>query len=114
MDVVGEAHPLPAELGLAVYRTVQEAITNATKYAGASAPIAVGLTWSPLALSVEVRNGAGDKRAPALPSGGYGLAGLAERARLAGGRFDSGPDGDGWRVRLTLPLALGAPAAVSA
>jgi signal transduction histidine kinase len=114
MDVVGEAHPLPAELGLAVYRTVQEAITNATKYAGASAPIAVVLTWSPLALSVEVRNGPGDKRAPALPSGGYGLAGLAERARLAGGRFDSGPDGDGWRVQLTLPLAVGAPAAVSA
>src|SRR3954454_6197090 len=42
--------------------------------------------------------------AAGLPSGGYGLAGLAERAALLGGRLDAGPPPDGWRVALTMPI----------
>jgi signal transduction histidine kinase len=40
-----------------------------------------------------------------VPSGHYGLTGLAERAALAGGRLTTGPTADGWRVCLRLPSA---------
>jgi signal transduction histidine kinase len=101
---------LPAESGLAVYRAVQEALTNTAKYAGRGATAAVTVTWTDPALTVEVTDAGGDRVAAGLPSGGYGLAGLAERAALVGGRLDAGPTPDGWRVVLTMPVHAGAPA----
>jgi signal transduction histidine kinase len=110
LAVHGEPRPLPAESGLAVYRAVQEALTNTAKYAGRGATAAVTVTWTDPALTVEVTDAGGDRVAAGLPSGGYGLAGLAERAALAGGRLDAGPTPDGWRVVLTMPVPGGAPA----
>ncbi|WP_407690028.1 sensor histidine kinase [Saccharomonospora iraqiensis] len=97
---------LSAQVSAAAYRTVQECLTNVRKHApGATAHVDV--TTSSEQVRVEVRNGA--PCAPAdspLPSGGgYGLAGLAERARLLGGDVDTGttPDG-GFRVRAHYPV----------
>jgi signal transduction histidine kinase len=104
LTVVGEPRPLPAESGLAVYRAVQEALTNAAKYAGRGARVAVTLSWAEAALTAEVVDAGGDRTDAGLPSGGYGLAGLGERAALAGGRLDAGPTADGWRVVLTMPV----------
>jgi signal transduction histidine kinase len=104
LTVAGEPRPLPAESGLAVYRVVQEALTNTAKYAGHGATAAVALTWTEATLTAEVTDEGGDRRDAGLPSGGYGLAGLAERAALAGGRLDAGPTADGWRVALTMPI----------
>ncbi|MGN6610130.1 MAG: sensor histidine kinase [Jatrophihabitans sp.] len=104
LTTTGAPCALPAELGLAVYRTVQEGITNATKYAGADAPIDVRVDWSDDEVVVMVTNGAGH----AVPGGqtprGERQAGQYKRARLAGGRVDAGPDDAGWTVRLALPL----------
>ena len=101
--MTGEPRPLPADAALAVYRTVQEALTNATKYGGTGVKAGVTLRWSPSEVVAEIVDAGGDRVPADLPSGGYGLAGLAERAALAGGRVDAGPTADGWRVTLTVP-----------
>jgi signal transduction histidine kinase len=104
LEVRGRPRPFPGESGLAVYRAVQEALTNAVKYAGGGAGAAVVLTWTATALTAEIIDEGGNRDTAGLPSGGYGLAGLAERAALAGGLLEAGPTPDGWRVTLTMPI----------
>ncbi|MBV2155012.1 two-component sensor histidine kinase [Kitasatospora sp. SUK 42] len=105
----GERRPLAAAVDHAAYRIVQEALTNAHKHAP-GAPIAVALRYEPDALVVEVTN----PRAPELVgarsgagqavSGGQGLAGLRERARLVGGMVHAGPTPElGFRLAAVLP-----------
>ncbi len=83
---------------------MQEALTNAYKYAP-GAPIGVELRYEPDAFVVEVVNeepvgGPGED----VVSGGQGLTGLAERARLVGGMCHAGPaDAGGFRVAGMLP-----------
>ncbi|WP_306210595.1 sensor histidine kinase [Actinoplanes sp. RD1] len=105
LTVSGEPRPLSPERGLALYRTVQEALTNTAKHAGPGAQARVALTWTADTVTAEITDSGGSTPA-GLPSGGHGLTGLAERAALAGGKLDAGPSGDGWLVRLSLPLAL--------
>ncbi len=100
---IGQPQPLPPETGLAVYRAVQEALTNTTKYAGRGATAAVILHWDAHQVIAEVVDSGGDGVPAGLPSGGFGLGGLAERAALAGGHLETGPTGSGWRVQLTMP-----------
>lgn len=114
--VTGRPRALPGEAGLAVFRAVQEALTNAAKHAGTGANVAVDVGWTDSEITVEVADRHGDRSGAAtddLPSGHYGLSGLAERAALAGGRLTTGPGADGWRVSLTLPLAASAGAPVA-
>ncbi|MGE7438458.1 sensor histidine kinase [Kitasatospora sp. NPDC001175] len=100
----GEIRPLAAATGHAAYRIVQEALTNAHKHAP-SAPIEVALRYEPDALLVEVVNGASAATAPGpVVSGGQGLTGLRERARLLGGMVHSGPTPEGgFRLAGVLP-----------
>ncbi|MFE2723580.1 sensor histidine kinase [Kitasatospora sp. NPDC059327] len=116
----GERRPPAANVGHAAYRIVQEALTNAHKHAP-GAPISVALRYEPDALVVEVANPrapepagvpAGGRSAPV--SGGQGLTGLRERARLVGGMVHAGPTAEaGFRLAAVLPYegAGGAPAA---
>ncbi|PQM24812.1 two-component sensor histidine kinase [Streptomyces xinghaiensis] len=97
---------LPEAVERAVYRTVQEALTNIRKHApGADADVRV---WSDAGtLHVEVRNAAADRGATplGLPDGGHGLIGLRERAQLLGGTFGAGPLPDGgFLVRAGFPV----------
>ncbi|MFC8453542.1 sensor histidine kinase [Kitasatospora sp. NPDC057223] len=101
----GDSRPLPAAAGQAAYRVVQEALTNAHKHAP-GAPITLALRYEPDALVVEVANGPAPEREGGLPavSGGQGLTGLRERARLVGGMVHAGPTPDGgWRTAAVLP-----------
>ncbi|AGL20087.1 sensor histidine kinase [Actinoplanes sp. N902-109] len=102
LTVSGTPRAVPPERGLALYRTVQEALTNTAKHAGPQVRAAVELAWQPAAVQVTITDPGGGTPVP-LPSGGHGLTGLAERAALAGGNLEAGPHGTGWRVRLTLP-----------
>ncbi|MFC9121324.1 sensor histidine kinase [Streptomyces sp. NPDC057067] len=98
----GEARPLATTADHAAYRVVQEGLTNAHKHApGAS--ISIGLRYEPDSLVVEVANG--PVAAPSgVASGGQGLTGLAERARLVGGMVHAGPTADGgFRLAGVLP-----------
>jgi len=105
--IEGQARPLPSGMEVAAYRIVQEALTNALKYAG-QAPTEVRLNYSERGLRVEVQNAGGSRKAPDTGAGGRGLVGMRERAALYGGTFEAGrqPD-DGYRVRAWLPDASG-------
>ncbi|MGV9382668.1 sensor histidine kinase [Nonomuraea sp. NPDC003707] len=97
--------------GLAVYRIVQEALTNTLKHAGPGARVRVRLSYTPEAADLEILDdGAGRAVAPddrtdaeMAPQGGHGLMGMAERAAPYGGQVEAGPvPGAGWRVRARL------------
>jgi len=92
---------LPDTLGRTVYRIVQESLTNARKHAEGST-VDVSVSGDPGdGVTVSVINTAGRK---AVPGGGQGLVGLAERVSLAGGSLAYGPTpGGGWRVSAWLP-----------
>ncbi|GAB0104152.1 histidine kinase [Nocardia sp. JMUB6875] len=87
----------------ALYRTVQEALTNVRKHApGATAEVRL---WSDAdLLGVVITNTPPTRSALPLPGSGHGLVGLTERAELLNGQFLSGPTADGgFCVELRLP-----------
>ncbi|MEV6899057.1 histidine kinase [Amycolatopsis sp. NPDC051372] len=95
---------VPSQVSAAAYRTVQECLTNVHKHApGATATIRI--QGGSGALNIEVRNERAERAGEHLPSGGHGLTGLAERARLLGGSFETSDTEDGgFRVRARYPL----------
>ncbi len=102
----GGRRTLPAGLELAVYRIIQEALTNVRRHAG-PADTEVRVTYGIGQLDLEVVNAPpGPGHAPpASAPPGHGLVGMRERARLYGGTLESGPAADGgYAVRLHLPV----------
>ena len=95
---------LPASTARAVYRIVQEALTNAVKHTPAGG-IRVQITRSGAAVRLEVVN---DCDRPPEPVPGHGLVNMRERARLAGGQLEAGPIDGGFRVRALLPVSTAA------
>jgi signal transduction histidine kinase len=107
-ELTGE---LPAELSTpaqrAVYRTVQEALTNVRKHApGAVARVELWADGDEF--GVAIANSPSTRPSLPLPGAGLGLVGLRERAELLNGALESGPTPDGgFRVRLRLPRDAG-------
>ncbi|MFD3451539.1 sensor histidine kinase [Streptomyces sp. NPDC058691] len=95
---------LPAPVQRAVYRTVQEALTNVRKHApGARASVRIRREAG--VVRATVTNDQPTRRPLPLPSARYGLVGLRERAALLNGSFSSGPTAEGgYEVRLELPV----------
>lgn len=86
----------------AVYRIVQEALTNAAKHArGAAVAVLVEREGAEVLVQVSDSGGAA---APRLEPGGSGLAALAGRVRLLGGSFSAGRHGGGFAVEARIPL----------
>jgi signal transduction histidine kinase len=88
----------------AIYRTVQESLTNVRKHApGASAEVV--LAHGAGTVTVTIASTAPTRTAVPLPSSRHGLLGLHQRAELLGGTLTwaATPDG-GWRNVLTLPV----------
>jgi signal transduction histidine kinase len=106
LTVSGTAQPVPPQVGLTLYRTAQEALTNTAKYAGRGATAEVRLSYSDDAVALAIEDqgdGEAGGRTQALSNGGYGLAGMRERAELLGGSLTASPTGNGFTVRLRLP-----------
>jgi signal transduction histidine kinase len=103
LDVTGEPRPLPARVEMAVFRIVQESLTNARRHAHPRT-VRVRLCYGADAVGVEVRNdGVADGDAPA-PAGGHGLAGMRARASALGGTLTAGRTaGGGFAVECSLP-----------
>ncbi|WP_336209787.1 sensor histidine kinase [Nonomuraea sp. LPB2021202275-12-8] len=101
LTVTGEPVPLPTAVDHAVYRIVQEALTNTRKHT-VGARASVLLAYDPAAIEVEVL----DDGAAKLPSAsGLGLGGMAERVALCGGDLWTGPRLEGgFRVHARIPL----------
>ena len=103
VEAVGTPRALPAAVGLAAYRIVQEALTNVTRHAGpARATVRLEQRDDELVLTVtDDGSGAG----PGTDGSGSGLLGMAERAAALGGTLDAGPvPTGGFRVAARLPL----------
>ena len=106
LAVVGSSH-VPAGVELSTYRIVQEALTNALKYAGPGASATVQISRKASAVTIVVEDdGRGTISEAAQSSGGHGLDGMAERVSLLGGYFTYGPrTGGGFRVEAMLPVS---------
>ena len=105
----GEPLPLGASQQIAVYRIVQESLTNALRHADVSREVQVRFSWSPhgLELAIVSRLPEVRPRTGMIPVGtvavGHGIAGMTERATLAGGWLRAGADGDRFVVTAWLP-----------
>jgi len=98
LDLHGDLERVEPATGLALYRIVQESLTNAGRHAPGARNIVRVDAGPPLEVDVSTQGG------PVADHGtGNGLTGMAERAAALGGSCDAGPDRDGWRVRATLP-----------
>ncbi|GLI28741.1 two-component sensor histidine kinase [Agromyces rhizosphaerae] len=100
-SVVGNVDALSAGRGLAVYRVVQEALTNVRRHANARSA-AVVVTATPDAVTVTVTDDGGGHAASG--AAGHGLFGMRERVAIYGGELEAGPQEGGWHVRAELPV----------
>ncbi|MGW7353785.1 sensor histidine kinase [Streptomyces sp. NPDC054784] len=120
----GTAQAPPPAVGAAVYRIVQEALTNAVRHAGPTVGVRVtvrrtrhdppsptgdGVRRDAVLLTVadDGAPGTPPEAAPADAPAGFGIVGMRERARSVGGTLDAGPraDGPGFTVTAVLPLS---------
>jgi signal transduction histidine kinase len=103
-DLGGLGPPVEA----AIYRIVQESITNAVRHARHATRIDVGVAGDDDCVRLTVRDD-GDAGATGRNATGYGLVGMTERAMLLGGTLDAGPGPDrGWTVSAVLPRTTSA------
>ncbi|WP_435207541.1 sensor histidine kinase [Micromonospora sp. bgisy143] len=101
--------PVPAPVGLAAYRIVQEGLANAARHAPGAA-VRVTVRAGPAGLGVRVDNSPPDAPPTADGGPGHGLTGMRERATSLGGTFTAGPLPDGgYAVAAELPYEVGSP-----
>ncbi|KQM82854.1 hypothetical protein ASE68_05960 [Agromyces sp. Leaf222] len=109
--LVETGDPLAVSPGteLAVYRAVQESLTNTLKHTDPPTCNEVRLGWAADELVVEiVDDGPSTLGEPA--AAGSGIRGMRDRVERLGGRFESGPlDGGGWRIRASFPVGTEVP-----
>jgi signal transduction histidine kinase len=112
LQTTGTPRPVAPEAGHAVYRAVQEALTNAARYApGASVAVTVDYAAAGLAVCVEDSGLPPGRAAVPAQGSGLGLAGMDERIRGVGGTLTAGPRPEGgWRVEVRVPVLAGSPA----
>jgi signal transduction histidine kinase len=109
LEVDGDAWRLPASVDVAAYRIVQEALTNALRYAGGARTV-VRLWYEPSQLRIDISDDGPTTSATTGPGAGRGLVGMTERATMLGGRLEAGPrPGGGFSVRAWLPVAVASP-----
>jgi len=118
---------LTAGQELAVFRIVQECLTNALKHGGRGTAVRLHFDWTGPGLALHVASAlaaagpgtAGSGTAGSVAAGeadsaqrvGRGIPGMRERAHLAGGWVTAGPDGEQFRVTAFVPYGLHAAGA---
>jgi len=95
----------PADVGVAAYRIVQEALTNVVRHAQART-VKVGLDYAGRSLTVSVTDDGRGAAGPGRTAPGFGIVGMRERAQACGGTLHTGAGsgGRGFRVSATLPV----------
>lgn len=95
---------LGAGAHLALYRIAQESLTNALRHGDPDKPVSVTIESDSAGIELTVRNTVRSVRS-ASESGGHGIAGMKERASLAGGMCTASGNGSSWTVTAWLPAA---------
>jgi signal transduction histidine kinase len=106
LRVDGAVRPVAPVVALAVFRIVQESLTNAARHAAGSA-VDVTLTYALGSIELAVQD-----HGPRVTSvtTGHGLSGMAERIAFVGGRFSAAPGpAGGFLVRASIPTAVAVP-----
>ena len=105
LTVTGQPPVLPPSIQLALYRIIQEALTNTLKHS-AAASAHVQFTYRPDGVALEVTDDGRPRARPVnAPDAGHGITGMRERAAVFGGKVSAGPGPDGgWRVHTMLHL----------
>jgi len=103
---------------LAVYRIVQEGLTNVLRHAGPQAQVDLGVRHESDEIIIDLADdGQGSDGRGGDGREGHGLTGMRERVAVHGGTFHAGPlPTGGWQVRATIPIpsAVRVPGAVPA
>ena len=103
LSVEGEPYDLPPGIGLAVFRIVQEGLTNTLKHAGA-AQATVVVRYLPGSLQVSVTDDGRGISHAGQEGTGHGVPGMRERVSLYGGELQAGPlPGSGYQLLARLP-----------
>jgi signal transduction histidine kinase len=105
LSVAGVGLPDDPSLGLAIYRIIQEGLTNVLRHAPGSRWVKVALRRpKPGIIDVRISNGPDPTNSPGVGTGaGQGLLGVKQRVAVWDGTLDSGPTADGgWQLTATL------------
>ena len=96
LEKSGELNGVTQAVQSAVYRIVQESLTNVQRHAKDASEVVVGLHAERSMLTLTVTD---NGHAPRAFEKGFGLRGMRERVELLGGHFRAGPIEKGWQVR---------------
>jgi two-component system, NarL family, sensor kinase len=110
-DIATADKRLPLEIEVALFRVLQETLTNVHRHAGAS-EVSVSFRHQPEDLVLEVKDdGCGisaerlDRLREASAEVGVGLAGMRERMKELKGKLEIESNGDGATMRATVPFS---------
>jgi signal transduction histidine kinase len=99
---LGERSEVPAPVATAVYRVVQEALTNTVRHAGATR-VTVVLHYTPASVTVDITD---DGAGGTTSTEGHGIMGMRERVAALGGALTAAPGpAGGFTVRAMIPIA---------
>jgi signal transduction histidine kinase len=104
LNQFGDPVDLPAPVATAIFRVVQESLTNTVRHSGARR-VAVTLRYAPSSVLVDVQDDGDGAATPATD--GHGIPGMRERVAALGGALTAGPGETGFAVRATIPIAAG-------
>lgn len=108
----GSPRPVSDVTALAIYRTVQEGLTNAHKHGAGTAQ--ASLVFAGDGVEVTVDNPVAGSEPAERAGGGFGLTGMRERVSAAGGTLVAEPRPGGFRVQAWFPVASASPRAEGA
>jgi signal transduction histidine kinase len=104
VELTGDLDDLRSSVDAAIYRIAQESITNAMRHARNASRVDVRVLGLDDCVRVTVADDGDPVPAGADQPAGFGLLGMAERAKLLGGSLQAGPGRDrGWTIVATIP-----------
>jgi signal transduction histidine kinase len=104
VTIAGGLDEVRPSVDAACFRLAQEAVTNALRHARHASEVEVRVDGDDEHVRITVVDDGRGSGTSMTSTPGFGLVGMAERAKLLGGTFDAGPrPGGGWAVSATLP-----------
>jgi signal transduction histidine kinase len=103
VELSGDLDGLPPSVDAAIFRLAQESITNAVRHARHATRVQVAVRGEPDCVRMTVHDDGDPGPFDPRTATGFGVVGMAERAKLLGGTLEAGPTRNGWTVTAVLP-----------